>query len=133
MELKKISLTSRVISWRLKHLSGKQFILIMSIAIGFLAGLAAVVIKNSVHFISHWVEHNILSSGNTLWLIGLPSLGIFLAVAFIKFVIRRPVRHGVPNVLYAISKKQWFDKPAQYVFFSNCQCFNCWFGWVGRA
>ena len=32
------------------------------------------------------------------------TVGIFLTILFMKFVIRRPVRHGIPNVLYAISK-----------------------------
>lgn len=102
--LKKISLAGKIISWRLKNLTGKQFLLILSVVIGILSGLAAVVIKNSVHFISHLVHKlEFENSLNYLYVFS-PAIGIFLTVLFIKFIIRQPVRHGIPNVLYAISK-----------------------------
>lgn len=103
-QLKKISLAGKIISWRLKNLTGKQFLLILSVVIGVLSGLAAVVIKNSVHFISHLVHKlEFENSLNYLYVFS-PAIGIFLTVLFIKFIIRQPVRHGIPNVLYAISK-----------------------------
>ena len=34
-----------------------------------------------------------------------PAIGIFLTVIFVKYILRKPVRDGIPNVLYAISKK----------------------------
>lgn len=102
--MKKITLTTRLIKWRLKNLTGQQFILILSILIGIASGLAAVVIKNSVHFISHFIEQLTQGEYQSYLLIVLPSVGILLAVLFIKYIIKRPVRHGVPNVLYAISK-----------------------------
>ncbi|MEZ5195586.1 MAG: hypothetical protein R2764_04085 [Bacteroidales bacterium] len=39
-------------AWRVKHIADKQFVYILSVTVGFLAGMAAVLIKNSVHFIS---------------------------------------------------------------------------------
>ncbi|MDA3891740.1 MAG: chloride channel protein [Salinivirgaceae bacterium] len=102
--MRKFSLTRRILSWRLKNITGKQFVTILSIVVGIASGLGAVVIKNLVHFISESVEH-IAYEGNSKYLIiVVPPIGILLAVLFIKYVIRRPVRHGVPNVLYAISK-----------------------------
>ena len=101
---KKKSLLTRFLIWRLKHIKERQFILILSMLIGITVGLAAVVIKNSVHFISHLVH---LTAGaemyNYLYFI-YPIFGIMLAVLFIKYVIKRPVRHGIPSVLYSISK-----------------------------
>jgi CIC family chloride channel protein len=46
---------------------------------------------------------------NRLWpctLHGFPAIGILATLIFIKFVLRKPVRDGIPNVLYAISKEQ---------------------------
>jgi len=103
-KVKRISLASRIISWRLKNLTGKQFVLILSLVIGIASGFAAVVIKNTVHFISQFVSQVTADNSLTYMYIIFPSVGILLAVLFIKFIIRRPVRHGVPNVLYAISK-----------------------------
>ncbi|MBI9066488.1 MAG: chloride channel protein [Salinivirgaceae bacterium] len=97
-------LTRRILSWRLKHITGSQFILILSVVTGVVSGLAAVLIKNLVHLISHYANDFANTSYRSYWIIIFPTIGILLAVLFIKFVIRRPVRHGVPNVLYAISK-----------------------------
>ncbi|WP_439183733.1 chloride channel protein [Carboxylicivirga taeanensis] len=84
--------------------------MILSILVGIGAGLGAVIIKNSVHFISELVHHYTQNSKGYLYLIT-PSIGILLSVLFIKYVIKRPVRHGIPNVLYAISKSQGQMRP----------------------
>jgi len=99
------SLFRRFLVWRLRHVSNRQFMMILSILVGIGAGLAAVTIKNSVHLISDLVHHITQSSKGYFYLIT-PSIGIFLSVLFIKYIIKRPVRHGIPNVLYTISKNQ---------------------------
>jgi len=91
--------------WRLKHMSNRQFMMILSVIIGIASGIGAVVIKNLVHMISAFVKDT-LSSGFDLFYLIAPTIGITLAVLFIKYIVKRPVRHGVPNVLYAISKAQ---------------------------
>lgn len=102
--MKKLTLTRRLLSWRLKHLTGNQFILLLSVIIGVASGFSAVIIKKLVHLISHYASELTTTSHKNLWIIVLPTFGILLAVLFIKYIIKRPVRHGVPNVLYAISK-----------------------------
>lgn len=99
------SLFRQFLVWRLRHVSNRQFMMILSILVGIGAGLAAVTIKNSVHLITDLVHHLTESSKGYLYLIT-PSIGILLSVLFIKYVIKRPVRHGIPNVLYSISKNQ---------------------------
>ena len=91
--------------WRLRHVSNRQFMMILSILIGIASGIGAVIIKNLVHIISEFVK-NFLSHNFELFYLIAPTIGIFLAVLFIKYIVKRPVRHGVPNVLYAISKAQ---------------------------
>jgi len=91
--------------WRLRHVSNRQFMMILSVLIGIASGIAAVLIKNLVHLISGFVKET-LSGEIDLFYLFAPTIGITLAVLFIKYVIKRPVRHGVPNVLYAISKAQ---------------------------
>ncbi len=79
--------------------------MILSVLVGIAAGLAAVVIKKSVHFISDFVRDYIERDQDYIYLIA-PTIGIFLAILFVRFIIKRPVRHGIPNVLYSISKNQ---------------------------
>ncbi|MEA3496652.1 MAG: chloride channel protein [Bacteroidota bacterium] len=105
-----------LIIWRLKHIPDQHFILILSAVIGLTSGLAAVVIKNSVHFIQELIKNEIFNFGNYLY-IAYPVIGIFFAVLFIKFIIRRKVNHGIPAVLYSISKENGIMK--QHNMFSS--------------
>lgn len=102
--MKKKSLLGRFLVWRLKHISDRQFIMFLAVLIGVTSGIAAVVIKNSVHFISTLLQDNSSDEYQNFLYVIYPTIGILVAVLFIKFVIRRPVRHGIPNVLYGISK-----------------------------
>jgi len=77
--------------------------LVMSVLIGICVGLAAVIIKRSVHFIRELLtggfnmeEYNILFSIY-------PALGMGAAVFLINFVIKKRVGHGIPTILHAIS------------------------------
>lgn len=78
--------------------------MILSVIIGLAAGFAAVIIKNSVHFIQEILHSGITEEFHKYWYFAFPLVGILLAVIITKFVIRRRVGHGIPNVLYAISK-----------------------------
>lgn len=99
------SLFKRVLIWRIKHISTRQFILLLSIIIGILTGLSVLIINSTVNLIKDIVHWGITDEYHNYLYFALPTIGIFLAVLFIKYVIRRPVRHGIPNVLHSISKK----------------------------
>ncbi len=84
--------------------------LFMSGLIGILAGLAAVIIKNSVHFIQTFLTSNFATEYENYRYIVFPAIGIFIALIFIKLIIRQHVGHGVPSVLFAISKNNGIIK-----------------------
>jgi CIC family chloride channel protein len=67
-------------------------------------GLAAVIIKNLVHFIREALENGFQTEYSHYYIFILPIIGIALAVIYIKFINRRPVGHGIPGVLFSISK-----------------------------
>ena len=78
---------------------------LLCIAIGLIAGLAAVVLKTSVHYIEAFLLGS-SDSQNQNWLfIGLPLIGIFLTVLFIRLFIKEDISHGVTQILSAISLK----------------------------
>ena len=95
----------RFLKWRLRHISNRQFMMFLSILVGIASGLGAVAIKNSVHFISVLVQDIIHAEGPGYIFLFSPIIGILFTVLFIKYVLKRPVRHGIPNVLYALSKR----------------------------
>lgn len=102
--MKKKSLLGRFLVWRLKNVSDRQFISFLAVLIGVTSGIAAVIIKNSVHLISTLLQNNSSDEYQNILYVIYPTIGILVAVLFIKYIIRRPVRHGIPNVLYGISK-----------------------------
>ncbi|NCD40805.1 MAG: chloride channel protein [Bacteroidia bacterium] len=94
----------RILIWRLRHVSDRVFILFLSVVIGITSGIAAVIIKRSVHLIQHFLRNNTFVENHLASYVILPAAGILLVVLFIKYFLRQPVRHGIPNVLYGISK-----------------------------
>ena len=91
--------------WREKHLSHRQFIYILSFVIGIFSSLAAVLLKNTVHYIHHFLFHTVaIEKTNFIYLL-FPVVGILLTVLFVKFVVRDNIGHGVSRILFAISKK----------------------------
>ena len=92
--------------WRHKNLSDRQFVLFLSILIGFSSGIVAVILKNMVHFIQVLLKsESVANYENYLYFI-YPGIGIAITVLIVKFVLRQRVNHGIPATLYAISKKR---------------------------
>jgi chloride channel protein, CIC family len=89
----------------------KQMMIILSIIIGFVVGLIAVVIKNLVRLLE-----GVLTSGfsvdyyNYLYFV-YPAIGLLATLIFIKFMLRQPVRDGIPNVLHALSRQNGIIRP----------------------
>ena len=104
--------------WRLTHLSDRQFMMFLAIPTGFLAGLAAVLIKFFTHSIRDLFFYiRTLNSSLDLLFIILPVIGILLTIIVIRYVIRREVGHGIPGLLYALSRNKGIVKP--YTTFSS--------------
>ncbi len=94
----------RLLRWRKKHITDRNYLLIISIIVGFSSGMAAVVIKNLVHLIKDLLTgHFHIQLDNFLY-IAYPFIGIIITVIFIRYILRQYVGDGVPSVLYAISK-----------------------------
>jgi CIC family chloride channel protein len=102
--MKRLKVYQRFLIWRFKSIGQRQFILILSALIGLGAGLAAVIIKNLVHFIQLLLTNDLARPYHYLYF-AFPTIGILLTILFIKYVNKKPVGHGIPGVLYAISKK----------------------------
>ncbi len=103
---KGIHIMARFHRWRLKNMSERGFITALSFIVGILAGLAAVIIKNTVWLTQNLVNSLVASEVHNYIYFALPIVGIFIAVLIIKYVIRREVRHGIPTVLHGISKQR---------------------------
>jgi len=98
-------LFTKFIKWRYKNISNKTFTHILAVAVGLLAGLASVTLKNLTFFIQSSLEDGIVFSSNQLYFI-LPIIGLTLVFVYVKFVHKEKLEHAVSSILFALSKKK---------------------------
>ncbi len=97
-------LLSKFNNFKNRYLTGHKFLYLMAAFVGLGVGLAAVIIKNLVHFIREALENGFHGEYTKYYIFILPIVGISLTVVFIKYINKRPVGHGIPGVLFSISK-----------------------------
>ncbi len=88
-------------------MSDRVFLLMLSVVVGGLSGLAAVLLKTLVHVTNRWLlEFNIPTfvGGNMLILI-YPAIGILLTILFVRYIVKGQIGHGLPSVLLSLSRK----------------------------
>ncbi|SFA80325.1 chloride channel protein [Algoriphagus aquimarinus] len=87
-------------------MSNQTFILILSGIIGVFSGLAAVILKQGVHAIQHFLTEDFYKEYANFLYILYPLIGISAAYLIGKFLFKDIGGHGVPDILFTISKKQ---------------------------
>lgn len=89
--------------WILRKLSDKQFLILAAVAVAVWAGLMAVILKVSVHYL-HAVIRD--AGQNRHWIFFVtPGLGILLTYVVMRFIIKGSLQKGTSHVLMAIAKK----------------------------
>ena len=97
-----------VLEWCNKHLSARQFLLMLSFIVGVGAAFAAQLLKWLIHNIEHLLTSGFdVTVSNWLFLI-YPVVGILLTALFIKYIVRDDISHGVTKILYALSRRRGF-------------------------
>ena len=96
----------------LNRMPERNLVLLLSLVVGLLCGLAAVVLKISIEYI-----HESLTSWfggkdgyNVLYLV-YPGIGMLLSLLFVKYFVRDNIGHGVTKVLLAVSKNESKIRP----------------------
>jgi len=90
--------------WQARRMNHRTFLMIISVVIGILSGISAIILKNAVHFIQELLISSAPIYRENFLYFALPAIGILLAIFFVKYVIKDHVEHGVPSILYAISR-----------------------------
>ncbi len=106
-----LSLWLQFLRWRERHIKEKTLVIILSLAVGVLAGLAAMALKWLIHIISGTLTSDLsISEGNYMYII-YPVIGVLLACWYVRYVVRDNISHGVTRVLYSISQNKSRLKP----------------------
>lgn len=91
--------------WRLKYISTNNFLLITASLIGVVSGLAAVILKVSVHEIEAFLKRGFEVKYENYFYLGYPLVGIFLTVLISNYILKETTGHGITQILYDISKR----------------------------
>ncbi|AXT51557.1 chloride channel protein [Aquimarina sp. BL5] len=110
MPTKKKTLLHRFLIWRYRHISNKNFVLILSIFVGFCAGLISLLLKNITHLIQVVLESDIISWQTSFYFV-IPIIGLLIVYVITKFIIKKDVKSAIPLILYSLSKKEGKIKP----------------------
>lgn len=97
----------RFLIWRTRHIKTRQFLLLLSFIIGIISGLAAVILKTTLHYMAIWLDRGHIS---VVYLV-FPFFGIILTWLFVRYIVKDQIGHGVSRILFAISKKASKLKP----------------------
>jgi len=94
----------RALTWNIKYLSERNFVLIISGIVGIVSGLAAVLLKESVHLIQEWLTSQPLR--DSYFALLYPILGISISVVLAKLLYKEEqLGHAITDILYSISRK----------------------------
>lgn len=93
--------------WRLRHVGDHLFVLLLSVVVGLVSGLAAVLLKTLVHTTNMWLLqfHVDTFLGGNLLILVYPAIGIVLTILFVRYVVKGNIGHGLPSVLLSLSRK----------------------------
>ncbi len=96
--------------WRYRHISPESYMIILSIMVGFVSGLVAVLIKNLTHLIEKVIEWSFWEN-LFHWYFVLPLIGTGLTLLIINFIIQKRGADGIPVILVSIMKRKSIIPP----------------------
>lgn len=87
------------------RLSKVQYMMVVSVIVGLVSGLSAVLLKTIVHYVQHWIEVIPVSRFSYLLF---PAIGLLLTVFVVNNFFGGVLEKGIPMVLKAIARKSSF-------------------------
>ncbi len=104
MSLKVKGILRKFLIWKYKHISERQFVYILSVLVGFLAGIGTVLLKNLTYYIRHFFNLYIFKDYQSTLYFVLPIIGLLLVYIIKQTWLKKHIGHGISTTLHAISK-----------------------------
>lgn len=111
-----------MLAWREKHITHRNFVIILSFVVGIFASVTAFLLKQTIKGIEHLLTENVSRFEVNYWYLLFPAVGILISYLFVKFIVRDDISHGVTRILFAISQRK-----------SIIKLHNTWTSFVGSA
>lgn len=99
------TLFKKILIWRYKNISERQFIYVLSILVGFLAGIGTLILKNLTYFFQYILEGKFIKDIHYSLYFIFPIIGLFLVYYIKNKIIKKEIGHGISTTLHAISKR----------------------------
>ena len=96
----------RILIWRYKTISERQFVYILSVLVGFLAGFGTVILKNLTHYFQLLLSIDFFKDYKSSLYFIFPIIGLLIVVIIKKNWLKKHIGHGISTTLYAISKRK---------------------------
>jgi CIC family chloride channel protein len=80
-------------------------LVLASILVGIISALAAIVLKTFVHLMHYIPEYFFRESGNHLWYLLLPVIGILLTVLVVRVFFKGMMEKGLGSILFSIVRR----------------------------
>ncbi|MBW2192659.1 MAG: chloride channel protein [Deltaproteobacteria bacterium] len=87
-------------SWTIFRLDDRLLLIFMAIIVGICSGVAAVALSRSLIAMFDWLHH----LRTHWWAFILPAIGAALSALFLDKVVKEGAGHGVPEVIYSVSR-----------------------------
>ncbi|HXB14050.1 MAG TPA: chloride channel protein [Bacteroidia bacterium] len=105
-------LSQKIAGWKL-GLSHRNFFLVLSVVVGTAAGLAAVLLKLTTHYLE--VLLHVFDQAENYKLLIYPVIGILLATAYTQIFQKGKLGRGISNVISNIyNKESYMEKDKMY-------------------
>jgi len=101
----------KFIIWRVKHLSNRNFILLIAFVTGIAAGIGAAIMKNAAHYVKYLLTLGIPAHYHNYLFFIYPIIGILLAVSLRLLFKWQPYGHGMTSLLMDMSKRSSLIAP----------------------
>ncbi len=99
-------LFNQFVKHRQEYINDRNFLIVASLIVGILSGLAAVSLKTIVHIIQHFLESGFdVKYENYLYFL-YPLIGIMLSILYVRTFHKRVIfDKGLSSIIFAISKR----------------------------
>jgi len=87
-------------SWKLFRLDDRLLLIIVGMVVGICSGLASVALNRSLSAMLDWLS----SYRHIWWAFVLPGIGAALSSLFLDKIMNEGAGHGVPEVIYSVSR-----------------------------
>lgn len=96
----------KILIWRYKYISERQFIYVLSVLVGVLAGFGTLILKYMTSFFQTILEGKFVKDIHHLFYFIFPIIGLYLVFQIKKKIIKKDIGHGISTTLQSISKRR---------------------------